>query len=288
MKNRFTKVLALLLTVLLAANLSVVYAEDIPATPTDLSGSTEEKQADTPDSAEVIVTKIVKPGDAWEGKVRDSKPAVLKLDVAQPGTIHLVAEGEKTFWVTVEKTDRPEKEPKKSFSDPDTGKLAVSWKAEKGSYLLTIGPKASDSSTDVKVLLFDEEGFAAWTEAQQSAEEQPAEPGQSEGQPDQPEEAEAEPAEEESEAVQPAKRSVHIDITWDTDDPQIGDTAHFSSVLTGYEGLTYSLQWQTSWDQETWTDFDGATDPQMDLALTEELNGVFFRLVVYLEDGQEE
>ncbi len=107
------------------------------------------------------------------------------------------------------------------------------------------------------------------------------------------EEAQAVPAEEPvqedaAETVSPDDCSVKISVRWDTDDPQIGDVAHFDSVLTGYESLPYTLQWQISRDNETWTDYPGATGPQLDVVLTEELDGVLFRLSVNVESKQEE
>ena len=98
----------------------------------------------------------------------------------------------------------------------------------------------------------------------------------------------AQAAEEATETVSPDDCSVQISVTWDTEDPQIGDVAHFDSVLTGYESLPYTLQWQTSRDNETWTDYPGATGPQLDVVLTEDMDGVLFRLSVNVESTQEE
>ncbi len=95
-------------------------------------------------------------------------------------------------------------------------------------------------------------------------------------------------AEEAAETVSPEDCSVQISISWDTDDPQVGDVAHFDSVLTGYENLPYTLQWQTSRDNETWTDYPGATGPQLDVILTEDMDGILFRLSVNVESKQEE
>ena len=91
-----------------------------------------------------------------------------------------------------------------------------------------------------------------------------------------------------TETVSPEDCSVKISVSWDTEDPQIGDIAHFDSVLTGYENLPYTLQWQTSRDNETWTDYPGATGPQLDVVLTEDMDGILFRLSVNVESKQEE
>ncbi len=300
-------------------------AEEAPVAPegeTPAGEATAEEPAPSP-NAEVIVTKTVRPGDTWEGKVTDTRTALLKLDVSCPGEIHLVVEGNTPVWATFVKTDRPETEPKKTVTDPEKGILITARSAEQGSYLIEIGPEAPAGSARVTVRILDAEGFAAWEEEQRRKEEAPdAETPEEEAQPakEQPEEARAdaetqpaeeppaaagqpettelpenaEPAQDETpqagDAQEPAPqetRSIHIDLTWSTDDPQIGDVAHFTSVLTGYEGLRYTLQWQTSRDGETWTDYPGATQQQLYVVLTEETDGLFFRLVVYLEDGQE-
>ena len=99
--------------------------------------------------------------------------------------------------------------------------------------------------------------------------------------------AEGEETVETPEMPRPEDCSVQISISWDTDDPQIGDVAHLSSILTGYENLPYSLQWQISRDKETWTDYAGATEPQLDVIMTAELEGVYFRLAVNVDSTQE-
>jgi len=108
-----------------------------------------------------------------------------------------------------------------------------------------------------------------------------------------PESGETEPEIEpktEEEADQPElppDRSARITLTWDTDHPRLGDIGHFRSILIGYDDLTYTLQWQTSWDEKEWTDFEGATGPELDVELTRELDGIYFRLMVYVETEQE-
>ena len=102
-------------------------------------------------------------------------------------------------------------------------------------------------------------------------------------------EQEIEPkTEEEAEQPElPPDRSARITLTWDTDHPRLGDIGHFRSILIGYDDLTYTLQWQTSWDEKEWTDFEGATGPELDVELTRELDGIYFRLMVYVETEQE-
>lgn len=91
----------------------------------------------------------------------------------------------------------------------------------------------------------------------------------------------------EDEELPEEERDITINVTFDTPNPVIGDTAHFSAVLTGYEQLTYTLQWQYSPDQTEWTDLPGETGETMDVVVTEENNTVFWRIVVDVEEDQE-
>ena len=97
-------------------------------------------------------------------------------------------------------------------------------------------------------------------------------------------EEENEPAEEEPESG----RSVDVEIKWDVAYPIVGDTAHFTATLNGYEDVDYTVQWQYSPDKETWYDIPGETDTTMDMVITEENNVVYWRIIVYVEENQEE
>ena len=302
MKNVFSKSLAILLLLILVLSGTTVFAENVPATPTDLTEETQQDLSaadggnDLTAAAEIIITRNIRTGEIWEGTVTETKPAILKLNVERAGNVHIVIGSKRAVWATVEKSDRPEEDPEKSYSNPETAELILSRKLEQGSYLITIGPKAPAESAGVTVRFLDDEGFAALEAERETAagQEQPEEnespeenelPAEDELLPEDGQDEEtAEPAE--AEFTLPEDRSVHIGLTWDTDNPQIGDVAHFDSVITGYENLSYTLQWQTSWDGAIWTDYPGATAPQLDVTLTEETDGIFFRLVVYVESDQ--
>ena len=90
-------------------------------------------------------------------------------------------------------------------------------------------------------------------------------------------------AEEEPET----KRSIHVGVAFDKANPYIGDTAHFMATLEGYDGLTYTMQWQYSLDRDTWHDLPGQTEDRLDIVVTDENNLWFWRIVVYLEEEQE-
>ena len=113
--------------------------------------------------------------------------------------------------------------------------------------------------------------------AEDTAEEESEEPEKEQG-------AETEPAEEETES----DRSIDVEIKWDVAYPIVGDTAHFTAALNGYEDLEYTVQWQYSPDKETWHDIPGETETSMDMVITKENNYVYWRIIVYVEDDQGE
>ena len=81
-------------------------------------------------------------------------------------------------------------------------------------------------------------------------------------------------------------RSISVNVTFDTPNPVIGDTAHFCANLEGYENLNYTMQWQYSTDHEQWNDITGETKKTMDVVVTKENNVVYWRIVVYVEEEQ--
>ena len=48
------------------------------------------------------------------------------------------------------------------------------------------------------------------------------------------------------------------------------------------------MQWQYSPDRITWYDIEGETDTTMDVVVTEENNVVYWRILVYVEEDQED
>lgn len=377
MKKLFNRTLFVLCAVILL--ISVVFAwaaAEEAATPTDLIPQEEEIIPENPGkepepegetgeegitSVEVVITKTLTVGQSWEGKMKKTKPAVLKLDVTRPGLVYMLVEG-KDVWATVEKSDRQTENPTRTKTDPETNQMVISWEAEEGSYLITLGPVEPNLLAKASVSFMDKTAYDAWKaeqaeketepEAEPEPEEEPeAEPDEEAEEPkeepdeepeekpeteseeaetepetepeelkeepeeaetdpvtepeeEQPEEAETDP-ETEPEEEQPEEnesesengegkipdesedRFVKTNLKWDVVFPIIGDTAHLSAELIGYDELEYTLQWQTSPDKEQWTDVPEATDLTLDVLMTEENNHYYWRLVVYLEDDQE-
>ena len=256
--------------------------------------TTEEQEAEQPktenseaaaDSVEIIITKSLTPDESWKGTVRKTKPTILKLDVADSRTIHLFVEGKDVLY-SVQKSDRITEDAGYVLTDSATNHSVTSWAAEPGSYLISIRAGENSMGARVTISFKNDEEFAAWEEEQAALEAEP----QGKEEEDVPEETGKEPEEtpdESSEKESETERSIDIELTWDYEYPVVGDTAHFTSKLTGYDNLIYSLQWQMSWDEMNWMDYPGATKENLDVAITEELKGVYWRLVVFVEQNDE-
>ena len=399
MKNRFIrKFLVICAAMLFVCAVSVWAAaeETTPATPTDLTpaetaesvpGTTEPETTepettepdttepqdpvnettepeepaegeDAADAVELVITKAVRVGDSWSGVMKKTKPAILKLDVAQAQQVNLLVQG-RHVWIAVEKADRLTENPARTLTE--NSKAIISWHAEAGSYLITMGPVEPNLMAKANVSILDDAAYGEWMAQQQAeevTEEEPAEvteeteeseepaeetveeipeeeTDETEETTDEPDEITEEeeettetPADEEETGEEPAgepeeiteeepaeeseegqedleetgeeteenipesetapERHIRVDVTWDVPDPVIGDTAHFKATLEGYEGLPYSMQWQYSPDRTTWYDLPGETKQTMDIQINEENNIVYWRILVFVEENEEE
>ena len=322
MKNLLNRTLSVLCAVMLLISAVSAWAaaEEEPATATDLNPSAgeiiPEESGKVPEpegedgitSVEVVITKTLTVGQNWDGKMKKTKPAILKLDVTRPGLVYMLVEG-KDVWATVEKSDRLNENPSRTNTDPETDRMVVSWEAEEGSYLITLGPVEPNLLAMATVSFMNQSAYDAWEEEQAEKEPEPEEEQETEpeeepetepesepeeqkeepeGEPEtEPEDEQPEGNESESESRKEEKIPDQSEDKWDVVFPIIGDTAHLSAELIGYEGLEYTLQWQNSPDKEQWTDVPEATDLALDVLMTEENNHYYWRLVVYLEDDQE-
>ena len=95
------------------------------------------------------------------------------------------------------------------------------------------------------------------------------------------------PEQTEEDLMLPGDGSVFFNVTWDDDKPGIGSIAHFKATLIGYEGLNYSMRWQSSQDGETWTDIEGADDVYMDVEITEDNYMLYWRISVSINIEKE-
>ncbi len=409
MKNRFIQMFLVICAVMLMICTVSVWAaaEDVTATPTDLAPVEQEEsvpettepettepettepeatesqaaesevvdpeeavEEEAADSMEIIITKAVRIGDSWSGTMKKTKPAVLKLDIDHAQQVNLVVLG-RHGWITVEKSDRLSDNPARTLTDDGTSQTVISWYAEAGSYLITLGPVEPNLMAKLNVSIMNDAAYSEWIAQQQAeeiTEEEPAEeteeikepaeepeeeraeetdeteipveeieeetdepdeieeeretteepvdeeaPGEetdeenTEETAEEPEEiTEEEPAEESEdgqedieetgeeteesipESEMAPERHIRVDVTWDVPDPIIGDTAHFVAVMEGYDELQYTVQWQYSPDEETWYDIPNETNTTMDVVVTPENNIVYWRILVYVEENQED
>ena len=78
----------------------------------------------------------------------------------------------------------------------------------------------------------------------------------------------------------PENRSVTVVLECEDEKPGFGSVIHFRAVLEGYDELDYTVQWVCSTDDVNWTEIEGATGETMDMVVTEENYGYFWRAVV--------
>lgn len=78
----------------------------------------------------------------------------------------------------------------------------------------------------------------------------------------------------------PENRSVTVVLECEDEKPGFGSVIHFRAVLEGYDELDYTVQWVCSSDDVNWTEIEGATGETMDMVVTEENYGYFWRAVV--------
>ena len=90
---------------------------------------------------------------------------------------------------------------------------------------------------------------------------------------------------EEAPVVEEAKaeRSVTIQLVTGSS-IYVGDRVGLQAVLTGYEGVDCSFQWQSKTENGKWQNVDGATSDTLWFEMTEELDGCQWRVVVTTAD----
>ena len=136
MKKLLNRTLSVLCAVMLLISAVSAWAaaEEEPATATDLNPSAgeiiPEESGKVPEpegedgitSVEVVITKTLTVGQNWDGKMKKTKPAILKLDVTRPGLVYMLVEG-KDVWATVQKSDRLTENPSRTKTDPETDRM---------------------------------------------------------------------------------------------------------------------------------------------------------------------
>ena len=83
-----------------------------------------------------------------------------------------------------------------------------------------------------------------------------------------------------------AERSVSIYVSYEGDTVAYGDEIELYAVLNGYEGTSYSLQWQVSSDNANWANISGANGSEYDVTVSEDNAANYYRVAVTI-DGVE-
>lgn len=178
MKIRFNRILTYLCAVMMTVCIVFTYAgaESDPATPTDLE---PQETGEAVESLEVMITKVLKVGESWSGTMKKTKPTILKLDIAAPQTIYILAEG-KDVWFTAEKSDRTTDKPTRTLTDKETNEGVITLSAEEGSYLITAGPVEPNLMAKATISVMNEKDYEAWEKAKEEADAESREETQAE------------------------------------------------------------------------------------------------------------
>ena len=74
--------------------------------------------------------------------------------------------------------------------------------------------------------------------------------------------------------------TLSVAISAESDVVELGGDMVLTAVLTGFEDLNYTLQWQFSTDNANWADVDGATGSTLRVLMNEENRDYFWRVSV--------
>ena len=73
-------------------------------------------------------------------------------------------------------------------------------------------------------------------------------------------------------------RSIDLYASWNNETPALGKTVTFVAVLKGYDNLEYTLNWQQSKDNVTWSDIPDASEERYDVVVTADNYADFWRV----------
>ena len=71
-----------------------------------------------------------------------------------------------------------------------------------------------------------------------------------------------------------------MSISAESDVVELGGDMVLTAILTGFEDLNYTLQWQFSTDNANWANVDGATGSTLRVQMNEENRDYFWRVSV--------
>ena len=79
-------------------------------------------------------------------------------------------------------------------------------------------------------------------------------------------------------------RSIDIYLAFDGTDLYLGDKVTLMAVLHGYDNAVYSLQWQSSPDDSSWSNISGANNSSYSFSLTMDNYKNYWRVAVVVDD----
>ena len=117
-------------------------------------------------------------------------------------------------------------------------------------------------------------------EGEEANAEKPAEDGELDEDFTLPEEGELPEEDAEPEIPEIDFSTLSVAISAESDVVELGGDMVLTAILTGFEDLNYTLQWQFSADNANWANVDGATDFTLRVQMNEENRDYFWRVSV--------
>lgn len=117
-------------------------------------------------------------------------------------------------------------------------------------------------------------------EGEEANAEKPAEDGELDEDFTLPEEGELPEEDAEPEIPEIDFSTLSVAISAESDVVELGDDMVLTAILTGFEDLNYTLQWQFSTDNANWANVDGATGSTLRVQMNEENRDYFWRVSV--------
>lgn len=117
-------------------------------------------------------------------------------------------------------------------------------------------------------------------EGEEANAEKPAEDGELDEDFILPEEGELPEEDAEPEIPEIDFSTLSVAISAESDVVELGGDMVLTAILTGFEDLNYTLQWQFSTDNANWANVDGATDFTLRVQMNEENRDYFWRVSV--------
>lgn len=117
-------------------------------------------------------------------------------------------------------------------------------------------------------------------EGEEANADKPAEDGELDEDFTLPEEGELPEEDAEPEIPEIDFSTLSVAISAESDVVELGGDMVLTAILTGFEDLNYTLQWQFSTDNANWADVDGATGSTLRVQMNEENRDYFWRVSV--------